>query len=59
MDGLPWATVQRMLIDAPSYESPKLEDSKGSKDTKNFIAFDDLNEDNLADIAAQINKMPR
>jgi hypothetical protein len=52
MDGLPWATVQRMLVDAPSYQSP----SSTKETKKNTITFD---EDGLGDIAAQINKMPR
>jgi hypothetical protein len=30
MWGIPWIVVQRMLIDAPSYESDKSEKPKGS-----------------------------
>jgi len=50
--GIPWPIVQRMLIDAPSYESKKGDSDKKAKPKV-------MNHDQLADFLQSINTLPR
>ncbi len=46
--GIPWAAVQRVLIDAPRYESPKSPDEKKAKEI-------DINNEDFAQLVKGID----
>jgi len=51
--GLPWATVQKMMIDAPGYE---FEDAENGDDEKTLNKKKKINERSLRDL---MNSLPR